>query len=241
MFNKRKKQPEITVVSTIPGLIDDKSIAPVPAHKFYPSWWKDMPRDLPWGDSSYRIKGTVKICPSFVHWFSKGIVIPAWCDMTLRYNSKNDVWNWTAGRTSPFSIDTHGRSQFLDHTDYLNKGLKAEFIFKLVSPWQVITPKGWSVLQLPLFYHNEQEWSVLPGIIDTDVHHQVNQQIAYYGKGKEIFIPKGTPLAHYMPYERTKTTLEVREQTPQDEKRFASASNRIESEFRHGYKNLSRE
>lgn len=235
---KKKDKPEITVVATMAGMTEDKVIAPVLAHKFYPSWWKDMPKDLPWGESSYRKRGTVKKCPSFVHWFSKGIIIPAWCDMTLTYNTETKAWSWTAGRNSKYFIDTHPNDQFLDHADYLNKGLNAEFIFKVICPWRVITPKGWSVLQVPLFYHSEQEWSVLPGIIDTDVHHQINTQIAYYGKGKEIFIPKGTPLVHYMPYKRTKTTLEVRDETPSDTRKFEASSNRIESEFRQGYKNL---
>lgn len=233
---KKKNQPEITVVATFPGMTEDKSIQPVPAHKFYPAWWKNMPTDLPWTESKYRLRGTAKVCPSFVHWFSKGIIIPAWCDMSFNYDTKTQTWTWTAGRNSPYSVDVHYNDQFLDYTDFLNKGLKADFIFKLICPWRIITSEGWSVLQVPLFYHNEQEWSILPGIIDTDVQHQINQQVVYYGKGKEIVIPKGAPLAHYMPFERSKTTLEVRDETPEDKRRFEAASNRIESQFRHGYR-----
>jgi hypothetical protein len=240
MFRKKQPKAEITVVSLYPGLYDDVSVRPVPANKFYPEWWKNMPTNIPLTESKYKVGGTAKACPSFVQWFSKGLIIPAWCDISLIYKKETETWEWGAGRNSQYSIGAHGKYQFLDHADYLNQGLNAEFTFKLTCPWNIITPKGWSVLQLPLFYHSNQDWTVLPGIIDTDVYHQIHQQVMYYGKGKEVFIPKGSPLVHYMPFERTKTTIDVREFTLEDKRRFDSDHQRIESKFRKGYKDLER-
>jgi hypothetical protein len=43
-----------------------------------------------------------------------------------------------------------------------------------------------------------------------------------------------------MPFKRSKTTLEVREETPADRKRFEVASHNIESKFTAGYRDLER-
>jgi hypothetical protein len=56
----------------------------------------------------------------------------------------------------------------------------------------------------------------LPGILDTDYHYQVNQQVLYHGNGKEIFIKRGEPFAQYIPFKREKMTYSTRYQTSQD-------------------------
>jgi hypothetical protein len=80
----------------------------------------------------------------------------------------------------------------------------------------------------------------MPGIIDTDVWHEINQQILYFGNGKEIFIKKGTPLAHYLPFKRIESTLEIREQTEKDNLYFEGTRLKILTENRAAYLNLER-
>jgi hypothetical protein len=81
----------------------------------------------------------------------------------------------------------------------------------LLSPWKIITPKGYSTLQLPATYHFNDDFSVMTGIRDTDVYHNLSIQLLIHSPNKEIFIPRGTPLAHYFPYKRLEETLEVLE------------------------------
>ena len=109
----------------------------------------------------------------------------------------------------------------LDYKKATFNGVDGQFVFKAISPWKIITPPGWSVLQLPLFYHFNQEWSVMPGVIDTDIHSEINQQILYHGNGKEVVIKCGDPLVLYIPFKRSdKLKQEVRYQTPKEYKKF---------------------
>ena len=104
-------------------------------------------------------------------------------------------------------------------------------VFKFISPWNLITPKGYSVLQLPMFYHFSNDFSVLPGIIHTDTHHELNQQILYHGEGKEIFIRRGTPLVQYIPFKRSKYNITTRDSTVEDLTRFSEVTVNIFSKF----------
>jgi hypothetical protein len=141
-----------------------------------------------------------------------------WCDVNLK--NDNTGWSWKTS-TSLISWEHHGDSQFLDYADASFNGVDGQFIFKAVSPWNIITPPGWSVLQLPLFYHFNKDWSVLPGVIDTDIHHEINQQVLYHGDGKEIEIKMGDPFVLYIPFKRSnKLKPEVRYQTAEEIKKF---------------------
>jgi hypothetical protein len=61
----------------------------------------------------------------------------------------------------------------------------------------------------------------MPGIIDTDIHSAVNQQVLYHGDGKEITINRGDPFVLYIPFERSKKLKhEIKYQTEKDKRIF---------------------
>ena len=240
----KKKNPKISFVALQEGLTLDKSIHPKPSREFIPSWWKKMPSrvEIPNNFSKFRHEKTARLCPSFVHWFSKGYVLPAWADISLKYDEKEGIWSWTCGNIdSTYKVEMHPKEQFLDHVEQDFQGKKGSFVFKLVSPWSIFTSKGWSVMQLPMWFHFGEEWSVVPGIIDTDVHHGTNLQVMYYGEGKEIFIPKGTPLVQYVPIKRKDIDLEIREMTAKDRFRIAGNILMFTSKNTGGYSSIKRD
>ena len=203
------KSDKIQFISTVEGLESIEECLPRPAKHFIPKWFKDIPSDA---------KSTVKDCPSFPDYFSQGYIIPMWSDVKMSFVEKVSKTELSASR---FSFDTHANKQMLDYTKTAFNGIEGQFVFKANCPWRIITPKGWSVLQLPLFYHFNQEWSVLPGVIDTDIHSEINQQILYHGNGKEVTIKCGDPLVLYIPFKRSnKLKHEVRYQTEEEFKRF---------------------
>ena len=215
------KSDKIQFISTVEGLESIEECLPRPAKNFIPQWFKDIPND---------IVGTVKVCPSFPDYFSQGYIIPMWCDSLL--TQKDDQFLWQTA-TSTYGWDFHGGVQMLDYTKANFNGVKGQFVFKAICPWRIITPPGWSVLQLPLFYHFNQEWSVLPGIIDTDIHTEINQQVLYHGDGKDILIKCGDPFVLYIPFKRSdKLKHEIRYQTAEDKKTFAEGHLSIRSKFK---------
>jgi hypothetical protein len=214
------KLDKIEFISTVEGLESIEECLPRPAKHFIPKWFKDTPNNA---------GNIVKICPSFPDYFSQGYIVPMWSDVNLQYNS--DGWAWQTPLDN-FTWDIHGNHQFLDYVDANFKGVSGQFIFKANCPWRVVTPPGWSVLQLPLFYHFNQEWSVLPGIIDTDIHSEINQQVLYHGDGKSIQIKCGDPFVLYIPFKRSnKLKHKIRYQTKKDEKKFKKGKLMINNVF----------
>ncbi len=217
------KSDKIEFISIVEGLESVEECLPKPSKSFIPQWFKNAP---------YKIEETVTVknCPSFPDYFSQGYVLPMWCDVTLKY--ENNFWSWKTP-DSLFSWSCHDNDQFLDYVDASFNGIDANFVFKANCPWKIITSPGWSVLQLPLFYHFNKEWSVMPGIIDTDIHHEINQQVLYHGNSKEITIKRGDPFVMYIPFKRSKKIkLETRYQNKKDNNRFNSNSFDILTKFR---------
>jgi hypothetical protein len=217
MFFKKEK-PVIEFISTVPGLDAIDDLKPRPAKNYIPEWWKRMPAFTENGTS------TVKICPSFPNYFDLGFIIPMWSDMTLCYNPESGEWNYSIASTLTPKVEIHEKDQLLNHVDVNFLGEKATYVFKTVSPWQIITKPGWSVLQLPLYYHFNKKWTVMPGVIDTDIHHEINQQVLYFGDKEDVAINAGEPFVLYIPFERKKNDYNVREANRSDFRKMRISS-----------------
>ena len=228
----------IEFISMIPGLEDIEECRPRSAKHYMPSWFKDVPnvlnpdqRTSPFGATSMPGISTVKICPSFPDYFSLGYILPMWCDTKLNYNQETEEFMWKTS-SETFNWNIHTKNQFLQWADVSLHGDKAKFVFKASCPWRIITPKGWSVLQLPLFYHFNKDWSILPGVIDTDIFHEINQQVLYHSDSQGISINRGDPFALYIPYKRdSKLGLEIRGKSESDDKMFKRKDVNISSKF----------
>lgn len=228
---------KIEFISTVPGLEDIAECRPKPAKQFMPQWFKDIPNHLPNelkpvpGAVSGSGVSTVKVCPSFPDYFSLGYILPMWCDSKLFFKKDTGEWNWQTS-ADLFSWDIHGRGQFVQWVTPSLQGQESHFVFKTACPWRIITPKGWSVLQLPLYYHFNKQWSVMPGVIDTDIHNEINQQVLYHGDSEEFQINRGDPFVLYIPFERkSKLDLEIRAQNEKDIKLFRKKDVDISSKF----------
>lgn len=213
MIFKKEKKPFIKFVCNIPGFEKIEEIQPRPAVKFLPDWWKQIPIK---NDSGY----TVKICPSMGDYLSNGFILPMWMDMTFKYLKDNDLWESSHSPEPFLPVVAHGKHQLNDYANVNFGGKDSSIIIKTQSPWKIITPKGYSVLQLPLFYNFNKDFTVLPGIIDTDIYGEVNVQMAYHGNGEEIFIKRGTPLCVYIPFKRTKYDLFFDAETEEEKNKF---------------------
>ena len=84
MFNFFKnKKPVVTWWSSIKHL--EKITPPVKADKYIPRWFKQVKKDTSKSHSN------VKLCPSFLKYFSAGWVIPLWCDVELQLENNGTV------------------------------------------------------------------------------------------------------------------------------------------------------
>jgi len=231
-----REQPKISFVSTVPGLENIEEARHRPAKEFMPSWWKHMPTIDPDTGS-----GTVKVCPAIPDFFNDGYIMPMWADTTIKYDKESDQWSTFCGSSGQdFDWSIHTNNQAINHATFKTFGQAANFIFKAVSPWKIITPKGWSVYQLPVFYHFDNDFSVMPGTRDTDIYHNVNAQVLYFGDGKEVTIKQGQPFAQFIPFKRSAIDADVRYQTAEDQKIFETEKLRYSSVFANPVRGIYR-
>lgn len=223
------KNPVIEFISMVDGLDKIEECRPQPTNKFIPDWWKNIPVDKSRETVDKSYLGSVRGCPSFPDYFSNGYIIPMWCDTVLKYDKDLNYFNWTTS-DSKFSWDFHTKSQLLDHTGFNFFGNEVESVFKAICPWNIVTAKGYSVYQMPLYYHTNNMFTVMPGIIDTDVHHIINQQVLLYSN-EEVFIPKGTPFVQYIPFKREKYKSKVRSANTKDAKKINLNSLKMSTSF----------
>lgn len=200
MFNiLRKKKNKVIFWSHIKGL---EELAPIePATKFFPDWFKNLkafPKDAP----SY-FAGTVKTCPSFVDIYKRAFVIPLWCDLKITINNSND-WTWSSP-SEIFQFSSHSATQY---TNWLPEHEKerVKLILKPNCPWRCKTEKGYILMQQPLYYHFNEDFEVLPGFVETDIYHEINQQMIFRRPG-EFFLKRGTPLCMYYVVKREEFEL----------------------------------
>jgi hypothetical protein len=200
-------RPKIKWWSQIPHM--EKVMPPQPARKFFPQWYKNI-KSPQVTEPLYNIKA----CPSFPLWLQQGYVVPAWCDILLMYDKETTKFRWLTPNPG-YQMRAHPNEQFVPYVpDHIKNDIA--FILKTECPWRMMTPEGYSTMQLNMYYEYSRLFEVLPGIIPTDIWHQLNQQLIIkkstfeklgedsrtYPGHKYIKIVKGTPLAVYVPFKR---------------------------------------
>jgi len=226
-------EPKVELVTDLPGLNSIEDALPKPASRFLPEWWKEMPTVRTEFSLDLDTPGNAKICPSFPDYLSRGFIVPMWVDSIL-YTDKdsdgNDTWRWRTA-DAKFSWEHHDNEQYLKHAPHKYLGREGYFVFKSRMPWYVFTEPGYSLYQLPPLLHFNEDFSAVPGVRDTDVYHEMNIQLVIHSLKKEIFIPRGTPLAHYIPFKREKVDLEIRYATEKDKEQIAAHQLNLTTKF----------
>tara|TARA_B100000287_G_scaffold272522_1_gene256666 strand:+ start:202 stop:936 length:735 start_codon:yes stop_codon:yes gene_type:complete len=224
-FWKQKEKPKVHWWSIIEGVQESTPI--LPAKEFIPNWWKKIEKVF----DPQTTKGTVKNCPAIVEYLTQGFVVPLWCDLYLKLGKEG--WEWKSPDRS-FTVSFHNNDQFRNLLPQHAKD-NISMIVKPDCPWRIKTPPGWSVWQLPMAYHYNPIFEVLPGIIWTDIYHEINQQMVMKEFG-EFKIPRGTPLAMYVPFKRDKYIYEINGPNAQNAKWNAASSAQQKTKFMGGYK-----
>jgi hypothetical protein len=151
---------------------------PILAKLNIPDWYKNLEHTIS--------KKTIKGCMPFLDTLTAGYILKMPQDFYLRHNvdNKNEK-----GENFKDSFQTFGlcEQQQVLHAKYINlnsgvdihptEQLKGSpFIdknknlpfYKIINPWKIKTPQGYSCLFVPPLNNSDDRFSIIPGIVDTD-------------------------------------------------------------------------
>lgn len=190
----KPKRGEVIIIPEDNRMMDFK---PYPASHL-PEWWSDLPKTEP----------SIRRCQGTYDFISAGFIIPLWTDIKIRPNSTGQDVEYksiTLYQGPEYRIENF-RASSTSGCPLKDVRALPEAVFpKLVSPWRYKTPKGVSLMSLPILHNPNPNYTIVPGIVHTDTYAQVHVVISVL-TDKEFVIPAGTPIQHMIPFKRTENT-----------------------------------
>ena len=181
-----------------------------PIINFKPDWYRNLGRtyQLP-SSQGMKTHPTVQSCPGIFDYMRAGYIVPMWCDIQFKFSKENNK-RWDAScaeiivKYLPNMVTKHEYQQ-VEGAHFLEGGCST--LVKLNSPWYVNVPKGVSLLIASPFYHINNDFTVIPGIIDADLEHLPNKEVNCFIKLNKpnvtIKLNQGQPLLQIIPFVRT--------------------------------------
>lgn len=220
----RQSNDKIEFFTEVPELLGQ---SPIPASKFYPAWFKSMPpshdvpvsKGFPFGlANSLRlsnVNATIRRCPGVISYLATGWIIPLWSDFVVQVR-QNTIYAFGSNETAYVSM--HSREKHF-HTMPEMSGYYPEPL-KFTNPWKVITPPGYSILLCAPFYHFEERFTVVPGVIDSDTYHHMHVNTFFKNTVGDYELKMEMPFVQVIPFARDTLGAEVREATSSDKERL---------------------
>ena len=167
---------------------------------------------------------TVKGCIPFLDTLTSGYLLKMPQDFHVKHNVDNKNEKGEIFKDSFQTYGLHDQQQLL-HAKYvnLNSGIDSHSLkqvegspfieknknlpfYKIINPWKIKTPKGYSCLFVPPLNNADDRFSIIPGIVDTDTFpNEINFPIIINGDKYpmlETTIKKGTPYVQIIPFKR---------------------------------------
>jgi len=196
----------------------NQDIYPIPAKLNIPKWFKKL---------EHSVEATsVKGCIPFLDSLTAGYILKIPSDYLIEHNTIADGKKIT-GFSTPlyreeigknFNLNYHGEKQM--HPEYQVQGspmLKKNMdqpIHKILNPWIIETPPGYSCLFLPPMNNSDDRFSIIPAIVDTDKFKmEVNFPIIINGdkyKSLKTTIERGTPYVQIIPFKRQSWKMKIK-------------------------------
>lgn len=222
---------EIIFSSPIKELIDP----PKPSLLTIPDSYKNLSKRIDGDDPTAR---TVKACIPFLDALTIGYIISFPVDFVFTVKEiknengeiNHEVRGFFRGDMPPefnkfIEIQTHSEDQM--PPSLRSKFRTLDVIFKILSPWHIKTPPGYSCIFTNPFNRNTP-FEIIDGVVDTDDYPLTINFPAFWTENpseKETLVKKGTPLALVIPFKREQWKMKTEKKrinTLEDKFKFAS-------------------
>jgi hypothetical protein len=208
---------------------------PTPIKLNIPEWYKKLEHSVP--------EMTVKGCMPFLDTLTSGYLLKFPQDLFIRHNidSKNEKEENIKTSFTTFGLhlmsqflnaksinlnstaDTHDIKQ-LEGSSLVEKNKNLPF-HKILNPWKIKTPKGYSCLFIPPLNNSDDRFSIIPGIVNTDTFSkEINFPIVINGDKYPVLettIKKGTPYVQVIPFKRDSWKMKVK---PEPQKKMLNST-----------------
>jgi len=189
---------------------------PIPTKLNIPEWYKKLEHSLE--------NKTVKGCIPFLDSLTAGYLLKIPQDFHVKHNVDNKNEKGEIFKDSFQTFGLHDQSQILyakninlnssfdnhsikqlEGSPFIEKNKNLPF-YKILNPWKIKTPEGYSCLFVPPLNNADDRFSIIPGIVDTDTFpNEINFPIIINGDKYPILettIKKGTPYVQIIPFKR---------------------------------------
>lgn len=205
MFNKK---PKVEFFCLSP---DIAKIAPIiPANKLKPNWFNkatedfvNKTKDEDWGKNPG--KHTAK-CPGIFNLIRYGWVLTTWQDIVIETNGDGQSFNWhtpidqtkvKSETDMPESVGYNPKEHLSDFMGGWEDSLNC--VIRIQTPWRVIVPDGYYLLESPVPYADDDRFTTLPGFLSNQYGvSPLNVQLKWHVLNGKTLIKAGTPISHYM-------------------------------------------
>tara|TARA_S200002703_G_scaffold40851_1_gene35518 strand:+ start:242 stop:1006 length:765 start_codon:yes stop_codon:yes gene_type:complete len=210
---------------------------PEPAKKVVPDWYKRMPtimdkpnnkKKLPWARENFnrdpaRMQLTMKACVPILDCITSGYIMKLPYDLLVTNSYTDDgkkmfSFDWNSSMDTsdfPEKIHTHSIDQIknspLESKATLNR------IWKFNIPWRIHTKPGYSVYVTHPGYRYDLPFETLPGVVDTDGHHEINYPFLWKSDEEQLILKKGTPVAQIFPFKRIDWNHKISEESSEED------------------------
>lgn len=173
---------------------------PRPAKEYIPQWYKDaISYTDPSGKKAPTMDGkpyaTIKRCMPLYDMMTAGYIMETPYDIYVRQTPTGPYFQW--GEMQAIAFQSMEQTQ--NHPNFRD----INYAVRIIHPWSIKTPKGWSILIMQPTHQEPTPISILPGIVDTDDYSlPFNMFIKLVDPDFEGMIEAGTPFAQIIPFKR---------------------------------------
>jgi hypothetical protein len=196
---------------------------PIPTKLNIPDWYKKLEHTV--------LNKTIKGCMPFLDTLTSGYLLKIPQDFHIRHNVNNKNENGEEFKDSFQTFGLHDMSQILtakninlnsgfdthslkqvEGSPFIDKNKKLPF-YKILNPWKIKTPKGYSCLFVPPLNNSDDRFSIIPGIVDTDTFpNEINFPMVINGDKYSVLettIKRGTPYVQIIPFKRDDWKMKI--------------------------------
>jgi hypothetical protein len=199
-------------------IVRNKDILPSPIRLNIPDWYKNLKHT----HTDPTIKGCIPVLDSLTTGYLLKLPQDYYIEHNVTRNGKKDTGFSCSTHdvliTKEVNLNIKGHGEFhtvkqLEGSPLVEKNKKLPF-HKILNPWIIRTPPGYSCLFLPPMNNQDDRFSIIPAIVDTDSWEiEINFPFVVNGDKYDTLtttLERGLPYVQVIPFKRDNWKMQIK-------------------------------